>query len=351
MATQNKTLKRRAQNFALTHNMSYLKALKAVDEPLHGLRDFLAEAKILGGPNMRQQFRLHGEKGIFSDAFAPRHRLVPSARLSDYHSEEPLFAPVLPPFETNISNRNAFLEQGVRARLGYPTLDHNEFFILLGERSSLLKSHSVENIWQLRELQRAGIISPAVDLSPKLHYYGLKLHDALLPAMQRGSALGFFTVAMGAYSDLQNHRNLHFSIPLLPSVLEALFTGASGLKPDFQRERRGIPSEDLHFEKGQIQGVYKAIHYPWQEDNFLTVVAAKGVDIRKRLLEHGLDFDGFEKVNWLDASGEVKIYGKDRIHDLALLTPADEKSRVEQITADGFYRRDHIGLDRGIILT
>lgn len=350
MATQNKALKKRAQTFALAHNMSYLKALKAVDEPFHGLRDFLAEAKVLGGANMRQQFRLHGVKGIFSDAFDERHRLPSNVALSEYRAEAPVTVATLPPLQTSIAMREEALEHRIRPQLGYPTIDKDDFLILMGERLRLLKDHGAKTIWELRELQRAGIIEPMVDLSLKRHYYGLKLEDALLSAMESGANLGFFTVAMGAYSDLQNHRNIHFLTPVLPKVLDALFSGASGLKPDFDRERRGILLEDSRFEKGALQGVYKAIRYPWQEDNFLTVLAVDGVNIRERLLEQGLDFDGFEKVNWLDAAGEVKILGKDRKHDLALLSPADEKSRVDQTTADGFYHRGHIPLDRGIIL-
>lgn len=335
--TENTNLKRRAREFAGIYDLPYATALRAVDEPFHGLRDFLAEAEAQNDSNLRLQFRLHGEQGIFSDAFLPDQRPHPRKDSPAWAKVGLTYGTVMAPILSSPTLRGWDLED-VRAKEGLPTIEEDEFIIELGQRAALLRKYAVRSIWELRALQRAGIIEGSADLSPKRHYYGTQIEAAYMPAMKVGASLGLFTVAMGCYTDLQTAKQ-HL-IPIRPEALDSLFAGASGISPDFGIEKRGLPrvGETTYFPQG-LQ-LFRNLRDPHMQDNRIFVFAAPEVDLREALLAHGLDSDGFvessgygeSRPSWISRQGSR---GTDLVH---LARPRIGAPEKYEITEEGKIR-------------
>lgn len=302
MATVNKALKKRAQAFAAEHGLSYLKALHAVDEPLHGLRDFLYESKVRAGDfGVKLQFRLHGEQGIFTDAFSAERRFIPGEWSAALKGEAQNHPAAMPPVHTSIIARGVDLEKQIRDARGYPTMKEEDLLIEMGTRFSLLRTHSAADIWELRALQRAGVIDGSVDLSLKRHYYGTELKRPYLPAMKHGGKLGIFTVAMGCYTDIQTGK--YRIIPILPQELDALFAGGPAVEIDPSAVQRGLPkiNEIRNYPKGLLAYRAKKCNPLHAQHNSITVLLRPGMDLAAGLKPHGLDPMGFElEDQWFD---------------------------------------------------
>ena len=360
--TDNTNLKRRAREFAKSYDLSYATALRAVDEPLHGLRDFLVEVEAQSDSNLRLQFRLHGEQGIFSDAFLVHQRPHPHKYSPVWARAGLTYGEVMPPIPSIPTLRGSDLERNVRDRESFPTIDEDEFIIELGQRAALLRKHAVRSIWELRALQRAGIIDRSMDLSLRRHYYGTKIEAAYMPAMKVGASLGIFTVAMGNYTDLQTAKQQ--LIPISPVTLDNLFAGGSGISPDFGFAKRGLPKtgETIYFPDG-LQ-LYETMRDPHMQDNRIFVYAAPGIDLKGALFNHGLDSEGFvpssryeeSRPSWIARRGSK---GTDLVHLSWPTADSPEKHEISDeskiqipLTLDSEGRAIvHMGINRTIILS
>lgn len=360
--TDNTNLKRRAREFAGIYDLPYATALRAIDEPLHGFRDFLVEAEAQNDSNLKLQFRLHGEQGIFSDAFLADQRPHPRKDSPTWAEVERTYGTVMAPIPSIPTLRGLDLERNVRDSEGLSAIEEDEFIIELGQRAALLRKHAVRSIWDLRALQRAGIIDGSVDLSLRRHHYGTKIEGAYMPAMKIGASLGLFTVAMGGYADLQTAKQQ--LIPIRPAILDSLFAGASGISPDFDFEKRGLPKvgETIDFPEG-LQ-LYESLRDPHMQDNRIFVYATPSVDLRAALFAHGLDSDGFvlssryggSRPSWIARRGSK---GTDLVH---LSKPKADSPERYEISDDGNIRIPptldsegraivHMGVNRTIILS
>jgi len=194
MATANKALKKRAKDFAETHGLSYLSALKAVDEPLHELRTFSAF------PAQRYtalypHFRLIGEESIYSSAYP---------ELSyDFGN---------PAYLSTIKAAGLSHFDGTRDLLRE-----------IGRRLQLLEDAGAENIWEYRVLQRGGLLgADAPALEPFLHHYGARIGAGMDTIFLEGDRLGIFGVSIARHTDIQDRFTL---LPITEDQLSALIEG------------------------------------------------------------------------------------------------------------------------------
>lgn len=159
------TLKRQARQFAELHGISYSRALAAVDEPLHALRNELYSAK-----------------------FAR-----PGFRLTD--SEEDLLEPLSPEKSNSVFSD---FNRVIRGTDRKPFVDNPkksiEFFKDLSRRMEILNESRAADIWQHRKLYRAGLAEE--NLEPVPHYYHHYRRMAETLVGWKGHRLGVIEVAV-----------------------------------------------------------------------------------------------------------------------------------------------------------
>ena len=202
MATANKALKKRAQAFAEKHELSYLQALKAVDEPLHQLRG-LTKPEELERLGYYPYFRLIDEN--------ERERIDPRSAYAE------LIAAKFPAVDAQ--------EQIIAEKKLPHFATPEDLFHECAKRLSTVHGAGVADIWSYRELHRAGILDPeAPILEPILHYFGWNLsQDGDFGRFQGSGKLGVFCVSI-AEGRFRGTKGL---IPVTGAQLGALKSGES----------------------------------------------------------------------------------------------------------------------------
>ncbi len=193
MAKNNK-LKRRAHDLmARIDGLSYMDALHAVDEPLHGLRDLtlwpLNRCAITRG-----HFRLVGEDGIHSPAFE---------RPTRGHGYWKLIE-----------------ERGLDRFDSYD----GSFFLESARRIQLLKDQGAKDIWDQRVLHRAGVLEGEI-LEPLFHHYAYRLspEGGLTMIHGEGHRLGIYSVNI---SSTLEDRDERATLPITQRELKSLREGS-----------------------------------------------------------------------------------------------------------------------------
>ena len=185
---QNNKLKRRAQAFAAKHDVSYTVALRAVDEPLHELRDLLSGSESEERYGGARAFRVVPRQGSYGAAY----------ELNGFDTAKKLGLPTM-------RNAMAFLEE-------------------LVNRHRRLDTAEVGTIWQYRELHRAGLLPPEAEpMEPLLYYYEFTLGSDRAPLDSwQSTTAGIYranlTDFLGIYEDSG-------FIPATPQQLNDLYAG------------------------------------------------------------------------------------------------------------------------------
>jgi len=192
---QNNKLKRRAQAFMADHEgVTYLNALKAVDEPLHQLRDLFSQPR----------FQELGYTSFF--------RLV---------VEQGSYAPVT--VESGVSGYRLIEELGL---FEYKSLW--KFIDEMASRKVLLKRCNVSDIWEYRALRRSGLLGSGVSappMDPIFHSYDRELRAPFAPMYATGS-LGIFPLNVSPLIEMDEIQDY---IPVTLKQLRCLESGQGTL--------------------------------------------------------------------------------------------------------------------------
>ena len=178
------TLKQHARSFMERHSVSYSIALRAVDEPLHELRDI--------GRNYygAHSFRIVPRQGSYGSGFpgVDSYDLTKNLGLSS--------------FESSI----ACLKEIVR-------------------REGLLEASGSKNIWVYRELWRAGLLGPDAEaLEPFFHHYDEGLYGPYRSLQNvLGSISGIYPVNTTNFMGIRDESEKF--IPVTRDQLQALGSG------------------------------------------------------------------------------------------------------------------------------
>ena len=184
----------------------YLTALKAVDEPLHELRDLVSMPGIRDF-SFTTLFRLVTAQGkydkVYADVDRYGFRIIEKLDLSRYRR-------------------------------------YTDFFEAVTERRKLLEAHDVYDLWEYRSLQRAGLLdSEAPDLEPFFHHYDWNLGSSF-GAMRSTDRYGIFAVKIDPLIFPDDNDSY---IPVTPQQLEALQSGSPvGHIEPFPRAEEEDPS-------------------------------------------------------------------------------------------------------------
>lgn len=196
--TQN-TLKQKARFFAQKYSLPYATALRAVDEPLHELRDLARSRddlyKVRG-------FRLVSEETIYRSAYSD----VPTSHPSE---QTPAWGPYI--------TKHGLSEYA----------DTAELVRSIADRFDALRSVGAEDIWEYRELQRSGIHGAIPVLEPFFHHHGAHGEELIY---SEGVDLGIFSVSIADFLEIADNEEL------FPLTLKQ-FTGL----------RAGMPVGHLRF--------------------------------------------------------------------------------------------------------
>ena len=260
---QNNKLKRQAQAFAQKHSVPYLTALKAVDEPLHELRD-LTSPSAMAVP----QLRLTGEKSIYQPIQSDRLFDEELSWFNAYQTRQEMQDRIgarlglKSPREIRASEQwKTFVEEWGSEVVSPPSprkyqdlirdngWDHfdasaNNFGVFeeLGRRSAVLRSAAVDTVWEYRELQRAGLLpanSDSLEILPFYHDGGSSFE--ILKG--DGADLGLICVAVKNYAVINAERYIPVSESQLASLLEGRVSGIV----DFWRPVKERRSYDVGF--------------------------------------------------------------------------------------------------------
>lgn len=159
------SLKRQARRFAEEYDVSYTRALAAVDEPLHRLKFELMTAR--------------------------RHR--PGFLLTD--SEDELLEPIASDQPENIA---ALFTRRIRGTEVKPYVTNRKepgrIILELARRTAILQASGAAHIWDHRMFYRAGLASE--NLEPVPSYYQHIRDPQKLILAGNGAALGFVEVAV-----------------------------------------------------------------------------------------------------------------------------------------------------------
>lgn len=195
MATANKALKKRAQAFADKHELSYLQAFKAVDEPLHQLRDLM------------------DIKEISRADYFPGLRLATEAdrRVSPYA-------------DSVATDQESWSYASLVARMKLSRFNFSEhFYMELGRRLNLLEKTHTYDIWRYRELHRAGLLfEDAPAMEPFFHHFSTEFTWGAESAFFQAAQTGIFGVSIASAADYNGSKPL---IPITEDELESLKRG------------------------------------------------------------------------------------------------------------------------------
>jgi len=276
---QNNKLKRRAQAFMADHEgVTYLNALKAVDEPLHELRDLVFGVGSEYNYGGARGFRIVPRQGSYGYAFGdlPSHRAVDELELT---------------------------------RFAYPMV----FLEELVDRKRLIQNAGVSHIWAYRELYRAGLLdSGARALEPLFHHFDSMIGESYGPLNSFESHLvGIYSVNVSDFLGIFDRGN---SIPATKLQLEQLLAGkpAGEFETLPQITADGIPardwtdSYDLLAVSGQADSYEKpklSIFFKGTEEELHRELEARDLDSsRFRVRDISMqevDFHGF--ATWIQA--------------------------------------------------
>jgi len=211
--TQN-TLKQKSRLFAQKHGLPYATALRAVDEPLHQLREVRFLNSEVNGVN---HFRLTGPDSAYSSAYD-----VPMGTRES-----------IPHYGWHID------EIGLSKYSGSTDLLRS-----MSKRMQLLDAVQAQDIWEYRELQRSGILGDLEPMEPFFHHFGTSILG-LGMIYSQGSRLGIFAVSIAPYYQISEAVEL---LPITLKQFEALRTGKDAGRIDFpgaipyDRKRASEPS-------------------------------------------------------------------------------------------------------------
>lgn len=159
------TLKRQAREFVELYGVSYSRALAAVDEPLHALRQALYTAKFA-----RPGFRLTDSEADLLEPLAPEKA---DSVFSDFNRV------------IRGTDRKPFVDNPKKSI---------EFFRDLSRRMEILSESGAGDIWQHRKLYRAGLTEENLEPVPHYYHYYRKMAETLVG--WRGHRLGVIEVAV-----------------------------------------------------------------------------------------------------------------------------------------------------------
>lgn len=187
------TLKQHARSFMEKHDVSYSTALRAVNEPLHELRNF---SQLPDGEFtlLHPHFRLVGEESIYSSAFP----------------------------ELDSDNPDRSYREVAKAAGLYQFGSPRELIREMARRIELLEESGAQNIWEQRKLSRGGILGGISELQPIFHHYGPALQLGLEAMIFEGPELGIYAVNLARYIDIQER------FTVLPVTLDQLSALAEG---------------------------------------------------------------------------------------------------------------------------
>ena len=213
LAMAQNTLKQKAREFAKTYDVPYLTALKAVDEPLHELREVVRSAS---RRHMTANFRLTTERSAFEG--------IPcDVRDEHWLRRAQERGSTLRVEDAPLDYKRFIVEKGWDDFGGWNAADRN-LVIELGRRATLLDSVGVQDIWAYRELYRAGILgADAEALEPRRCYFtgSLDVNEWL---DKLGLQLGICAVAVKPFMELDINNGWKL-IPVTESQLDRLFLG------------------------------------------------------------------------------------------------------------------------------
>lgn len=228
----NTNLKRRIREFQAQHGVSHSIALKAVDEPLHALRDLgrlpellntLPQVTTTGTPALQDvRFRLVGDSSRF-------------AELARDHSE----------------HQSSFIKGMIIHGQDMEFTSKASLMRMISNRFELFEKAGVRDIWSFRELLRGGIVGFPEDLEnsldeafkssverrlfePIFYYYENELDRQIdhYLSLGYGDRLGIFPVSLTSILEQKSNSNRAL-IPLTLNELEELQQGRFSGDPRF----------------------------------------------------------------------------------------------------------------------
>lgn len=269
------TLKQKAREFARAHGVSYLTALKAVDEPFHELRDLIYSVQ-RNSDSLQQHFRLIGDQGRFSAAY-PAPDLPERLVYGEY-----------------AWNRSHL--RGILTEVNLPRLSQSEFFIELGRRTERLQRSETGDVWVYRELHRAGLVDQnEPQLEPIFHHYYTKVSASWEPLLFSGPRLGIFGVNMSEYSQI---RDPYYLIPVTVDQLTAFRLGEPLSSPvEFSLNHPPQDgAKDLRWKQSYVAAYEYYGRDTGNEGPTLRLLLKSPVaNLAAELQELGLDFDDFQE--------------------------------------------------------
>ena len=271
--TNNANLKRAARSFMEKHAVDYSTALRAVDEPLHELRD------LIDGPRSLRfarapLFRLRPEENLYGDPLATEREL----RGEDWNPLKSRFF-----FQNTIE----LMEESVR-------------------RVHLLRAAGAFDIWEYRELSRAGVLSTgSPELEPIFHHYYGSLESDLGAIASFGSKVGIFGASLSPLlriSDELSH------IPVTEEQLRALGNGNPvGAIEGFRfslRERSGDAERWTDSYRSMVVSYARTNH----NEPRLTIFSKKtGEQLDEELLSQGVPREQCEVFEFVERDRELNF--------------------------------------------
>lgn len=303
------TLKQKARAFAKERGVSYLSALKAVDEPLHDLRDLLREVRIRSDA-LQHHFRLIGDKGPYSPAY-------PAPLDEEYRK-----------FGERTATRDYHRRLINSERL--QSLSESDFFIEFGRRTALLRDRGIEDIWEYRELQRSGLLGDTPQLEPLFHHYSMGIPESFGALIYSGSQLGIFGVNMASYVQIDRFQ----FIPVTPAQLDSLRNGVALDRP-VEFSMNHLSSKDhpnLKWDESYVAayGYDDPLVTGYRTPRLTVLLRSFSVDLEAELSARGLDASQLHE----DESFSVGI---DLSHKLSrdMLRIRDKGGRTHWIVTPG----------------
>jgi len=285
---QNNKLKRRAQAFAAKHDVSYTVALKAVDEPLHELRD-LMELPQTQDFNFATMFRVVDKQGSYGSVYSARGLEMPYMAGDELSQFKGLW----------------------------------EFIGESARRHQILKDRGLETYWEYRELQRSGILGPdEPELEPFFHHYFEELRSPYAPMYAMGRRLGLIPVNLSGFLEIQDS---HSFIPVTPEQLTALSSGTPvGPIEGFRRAESDDPSSpDCWTDRYSVLAISKAKNNRFDLPQMAILFRRDLDELHGEMRARGLDPFGFTFRDLSDGTIEFRHFSS---HITATL---DEESLFE----------------------
>lgn len=292
------TLKQAARKFSKTYEVPYLTALKAVDEPLHELRDLTAPYEAWTVCPTSVGFRLIGNKGPHSTHFTESTRDEVIAKLQQ--------AGIPSRLPEDEDMREHYLRQDAKTASDLAVLtdparhlfeESDDLTLELADRLRLIREASVTNFWEYRALHRAGLL-PGRQLEPLTHYFKAVLPMDYGKLLTDGSKLGVYAVHIWSYLDLRaSASGCSEFLPVKLSQLDDLLSGS----PAGKLEVRSFDSSPEQNEEKHWESTYELVLQSYagaaERENKLTIFFKKSPeDLHSELESRGLSVLDFYVV-------------------------------------------------------